>query len=171
MFCVPSGCYNQTPWTVYLINSSNLFLTVHEALSLRLGYQYGRVLVKPCSALQMANFSLCLCMVKGLGISSEPLLWCWQFHSWGGASWPNQFPKAPPLIASSLPIRISTYWYGEHRPSDHRGAYWMISFHSLKDLAFSKNSGRLSIESHDQYWHSLEKVGHWNSVPIKKKEL
>lgn len=43
---VHSGCYNKAPWTWWLINDRNLFLTVVEAGTLRSGCERGGVLLR-----------------------------------------------------------------------------------------------------------------------------
>ena len=59
--CFSSGCYNKTLQTAWLKNNRNLFLTVLEAGSLRLGCQHGwgRALFWG------ADFLLCPHMVEG----------------------------------------------------------------------------------------------------------
>lgn len=56
--CLHSGSYDKVPWTEWLLDHRNLFLSVLEAENLRSGCQHGRVLVMALSWLQTADFSL-----------------------------------------------------------------------------------------------------------------
>lgn len=98
-------CYNKMPQTGCLINNINLFLTIMEAGSLRLGHRHGRVR----ALFWVADFLLHLHMAEGAQVLSK-VFFIRALISFMRApsSCPNHIPKASLPDTSTLGITIST---------------------------------------------------------------